>query len=156
MSHTPSRPYQICTRCIMDTAADREIGFDGCGLCSHCQRYDRLLSSRVITGPAGERALADLVARMKRAGRGREYDCIIGVSGGVDSTYVAYLVKQHGLRALAVHLDNGWDSELAVRNIERVLKTLEIDLFTYVLDWEEFKDLQIAFLKASRFSSTCM
>lgn len=143
------RPYQTCTRCIMDTVADRSITFDSSGLCHHCQRYDRLLSSRVLPGEQGKRALDTLVQRIKKRGRGRDYDCIIGVSGGVDSTYVAYLVKQLGLRALAVHLDNGWNSELAVKNIERVLTTLGIDLYTYVIDWEEFRDLQIAFLKAS-------
>lgn len=149
MSGTATRPYQACTRCIMDTVADRHITFDDRGLCHHCIRYDRLVPSRVLRGEAGRRALDALVARIKRAGRGREYDCIIGVSGGVDSTYVAYLVKQHGLRALALHLDNGWNSELAVKNIERVLNRLGIDLYTNVLDWEEFRDLQVAFLKAS-------
>ena len=109
----------------MDTVADPRIAFNGQDLCHHCQRYDQLLSSRVLKGDEGRRALSALVARIKHDGRGREYDCIIGVSGGVDSTYVAYLVKQHGLRALAVHLDNGWDSELAVKNIERrILKTM--------------------------------
>jgi N-acetyl sugar amidotransferase len=103
----------------------------------------------MLSGDAGRRSLSEIVDRIKRDGRGRDYDCIIGVSGGVDSTYVAYLVKQLGLRALAVHMDNGWDSELAVNNIERVLTRLDIDLFTCVLDWEEFRDLQIAFLKAS-------
>ncbi len=82
-----------------------------------------------------------------RDGTGKKYDCVIGVSGGVDSTYVAYRVKELGLRPLAVHLDNGWDSELAVNNIEQVLKRLNIDLDTNVLDWEEFKDLQVAFLR---------
>jgi N-acetyl sugar amidotransferase len=133
----------------MDTVADTDVRFGADGLCHHCERYDRLLPSRVLTGDAGRRALDALVAQIKRDGKGREYDCIIGVSGGVDSTYVAYLVKQHGLRALAVHLDNGWNSELAVKNIERVLNRLGIDLYTHVLDWEEFRDLQIAFLKAS-------
>lgn len=90
-----------------------------------------------------------LVEKIKARGAGREYDCLVGVSGGVDSTYVAYIVKKFGLRPLAVHFDNGWDSELAVSNIEKVLKRLEIDLFTYVVDWEEFRDLQLSFLKAS-------
>jgi N-acetyl sugar amidotransferase len=133
----------------MDTVADKAIVFDAQGLCHHCRRYDALLSTRVVPGEEGRRALAQLVEKIKRAGRGKEYDCVIGVSGGVDSTYVAYLVKQHGLRPLAIHVDNGWDSELAVKNIERVLRKLDIDLFTTVLDWEEFRDLQISFLKAS-------
>lgn len=144
-----ARPYQACPRCIMDTVADRNIVFDEAGICHHCLRYDAMLSTRVIGGQAGRAVLDDLVQKMKAAGRGRDYDCIIGVSGGVDSTYVAWLVKQHGLRPLAVHLDNGWNSELAVKNIERVLNKLGIDLYTYVIDWEEFRDLQISFLKAS-------
>ena len=149
MSETAPRPYQACTRCIMDTVVDKDIVFDAQGLCHHCVRYDRLLSTRVIRGEAGKAALAKLVERIKRDGKGKEYDCIIGVSGGVDSTYVAYLVKQLGLRPLAIHLDNGWNSELAVKNIERVLRKLDIDLYTHVLDWEEFRDLQVSFLKAS-------
>ena len=103
----------------------------------------------MVRGAEGRRYLAELVERIKREGRGRPYDCIIGVSGGVDSTYVAYIAKQYDLRPLAVHMDNGWDSELAVKNIEETLKRLGIDLYTNVLDWEEFKDLQVAFLKAS-------
>lgn len=145
----PGRPYQACNRCIMDTVADRSIGFDAHGLCHHCRRYDELVSARRLRGEQGRAALAELVARIKAAGRGREYDCIIGVSGGVDSTYVAWLVKEHGLRPLAVHFDNGWNSELATRNIEHVLRKIGIDLHTCVVDWEEFRDLQLAFLKAS-------
>jgi N-acetyl sugar amidotransferase len=140
---------RICTRCIMDTRSDPKITFDAHGVCSHCARYDRLVSSRVIKGEAGRLAAEQLVAKMRAAGKGRDYDCIIGVSGGVDSTYVAYRVRAMGLRPLAVHFDNGWDSELAVSNIEKVLKRLDIDLYTYVVDWEEFRDLQLAFLKAS-------
>lgn len=144
-----ARPYQDCVRCIMNTVADRNIEFDAAGICHHCRRYDTMLSTRVIRGEAGKIVLDGLVRKMKDSGRGHAYDCIIGVSGGVDSTYVAWLVKQLGLRPLAVHLDNGWNSELAVKNIERVLSKLDIDLYTYVIDWEEFRDLQISFLKAS-------
>lgn len=148
-SAVPDQAYRVCTRCIMNTAADRSISFDDMGLCSHCQRYDRLVSARRLQGEQGREALRALVERIKAAGCGREYDCIVGVSGGVDSTYVAWLVKQHGLRPLAVHFDNGWNSELATRNIELVLRNLGIDLHTHVVDWEEFRDLQLAFLKAS-------
>lgn len=143
------RTYQVCVRCIMDTVADHNITFDEKGECHHCKRFDRLLSSRVLRGEEGQKAIQVLVNKIKRAAKEHEYDCIIGVSGGVDSTYVAYLVKQLGLRPLAVHLDNGWNSELASKNIERILNNLGIDLVTCVLDWEEFRDLQIAFLKAS-------
>ncbi|MEW6083532.1 MAG: N-acetyl sugar amidotransferase [Chloroflexota bacterium] len=140
--------YRICTRCLMDTT-DPDIVFDENGVCNHCHDHDRLMKQKVVTGKAGEEYLHKLVEQMKRDGRGKPYDCLIGVSGGVDSTYVAYLVKKMGLRPLAVHMDNGWDSELAVKNIEETLKRLGIDLHTEVLDWEEFKSLQVAFLKSS-------
>lgn len=143
------RAGRMCTRCIMDTTRDPSISFNAEGVCSHCQRYDRLLSARVLPPDDRGRALERLVEKIKLAGRGREYDCVIGVSGGADSTYVAYLVKKWGLRPLAVHVDNGWDSELAVKNIEVTLKKCAIDLHTHVLDWEEFRELQVSFLLAS-------
>ena len=86
---------------------------------------------------------------MKAAGKGRNYDCIIGVSGGTDSTYQLHLAAKYGLRALAVHFDNGWNSEIANSNIEHVTRRLGFELQTYVVNWEEFKDLQLAFLRAS-------
>lgn len=132
----------------MDTT-DPDIVFDAGGVCSHCHRYDRVARDRVIPAADRQRRLDELVAEIKAGGRGKPYDCVIGVSGGVDSTYVAWLVKDLGLRPLAVHLDNGWNSELAVANIEKTLKTLGIDLYTHVIDWEEFRDLQVSFLKAS-------
>lgn len=138
----------MCKRCVMDTS-DPEIVFDENGVCNHCHTYDRLVRDYVLDGEAGSQKLEQIAAKIQSDGKGRQYDCVIGVSGGVDSTYVAYLVKKIGLRPLAVHLDNGWDSELAVKNIEETLKRLGIDLYTEVLDWEEFKDLQSAFLKAS-------
>jgi N-acetyl sugar amidotransferase len=137
-----------CTRCIMDTS-DPDIVFGADGVCNHCLTYDREVPKRVYKGEEGQRRLADLVRSMKAAGRDRPYDCIIGVSGGVDSTYVAYLTKELGLRPLAVHFDNGWNSELAVSNIEKTLDRLSIDLHTFVIDWEEFRSLQLAFLRAA-------
>lgn len=138
-----------CVQCIMNSSVDPSITFDERGVCCHCSRYTALGSARVLRGSEGDRALSGLIERIRSSGKGREYDCIIGVSGGVDSTYVAYLVKQYGLRPLAVHFDNGWNSELAVKNIESVLTRLGIDLYTYVVNWEEFRDLQLAFLRAS-------
>jgi N-acetyl sugar amidotransferase len=132
----------------MDTT-DPEIVFDENGVCNHCHAYDQMVQEYVIGGEAGLRMLGEMVGVIRNEGKDKPYDCIIGVSGGVDSTFVAYKVKELGLRPLAVHLDNGWDSELAVKNIEQTLKLLGIDLYTHVLDWEEFKDLQVAFLKAS-------
>jgi N-acetyl sugar amidotransferase len=143
-----SESYRICTKCVMDTS-DPYISFDTSGVCSHCQTYDTLVRSRVQTGEAGKRYVDALVQKIRRGNERRTYDCVIGVSGGVDSSFTAYKVKQLGLRPLAVHLDNGWDSELAVKNIENLLKILGIDLYTEVLDWEEFRDLQLAFLRAS-------
>lgn len=142
-------PVKVCTRCVMNSLQDPLITFDSGGVCNHCRRYDDCSESRMALGKAGADALAALIEKIKRVGCKSEYDCLIGVSGGVDSTYVAYLVKQLGLRPLAVHFDNGWNSELAVHNIEKILSKLGIDLYTYVVDWGEFRDLQIAFLKSS-------
>ena len=137
------REYQICTKCVMDTS-DPNITFDENGICSHCKSFNYVDSKDFNN----ESILLSHINIIKKAGKGKKYDCIIGVSGGVDSSYVAYLVKKYGLRPLAIHLDNGWNSELAVQNIRRMLEILEIDLFTYVLDWEEFRDLQVSFLKS--------
>lgn len=132
----------------MDTS-DPEIGFDIKGECSNCAGYDIKAKNEQHFGAQGEQELAGIIKKIKSAGKNSKYDCVIGISGGVDSTYVAYKVREFGLRPLAVHLDNGWNSELAVSNIEKTLKTLGIDLYTHVIDWEEFKDLQLAFFKAS-------
>jgi N-acetyl sugar amidotransferase len=142
------QPYRICTRCIMDTS-DSEISFDENGVCNHCHDYERRVAVEVLAQPHGERVLDEIADRIKREGRRGRYDCILGLSGGVDSTYVAYLTKQLGLRPLALHLDNGWDSDVAVRNIHNIVRKLDIDLETHVLDWEEFRSLQLAFLRAS-------
>lgn len=140
--------YATCSICIMDKS-DPDISFDSQGRCSHCHRYELLKSTRLISGKERNTKLDSLIAEIKATGKGKQYDCIIGISGGVDSTYVAWLVKKFGLRPLAVHLDNGWNSELAVANIQKTLQKLDIDLYTHVIDWEEFRDLQLSFLKAS-------
>lgn len=140
--------YQQCTRCLMDTT-DPDIFFNNQGVCNHCLRYERELPNRVYSSINGKDYFNEIIQKIKKNGKGKPYDCIIGVSGGVDSSYVAYLTKKYELRPLAVHFDNSWNSELAVKNIEKILDKLGIDLYTYVIDWEEFKDLQISFLKAS-------
>ncbi len=141
--------YQRCTRCVMDST-DPEIMFDDKGECNHCKNAEIAIAKEVISDPIQkQRAFDAIIDKIKSEGKGKEYDCLIGVSGGVDSTYVAYKVKKLGLRPLAVHIDNGWNSELSVSNIEKALKTLNIDLYTCVLDWDEFKSLQMAFLRAS-------
>ena len=132
----------------MDTS-DLEISFDDGGRCNHCRAYEERISRLTYRGPESEEELGAIVARIKAAGRTREYDCVLGISGGVDSCYAAYIAKSAGLRPLAVHMDNGWDSDTAVRNIKNVAARLGIDYQSYVLDWDEFKDLQLSFLKAS-------
>lgn len=142
------REYQQCKRCVMDTS-DQDIIFNIDGYCNHCVDYTERISHLTYRGESSDKQLAEVVEKIKTAGKNNKYDCIIGVSGGIDSSYVAFLAKKLGLKPLAVHLDNGWNSELAVSNIEKILNQLDIDLYTYVLDWEEFKDLQLSFLKAS-------
>ena len=142
---TAMNEYRVCTRCIMDTS-DPKIEFDDRGECNHCRAYDAKMAG---AGGGRKKELDALVSRIKQDGQGKKYDCIIGLSGGVDSTYTAYLVKSLGLRPLAVHLDNGWDEELAAGNIKNTVSRLGIDLKTHVIDWQEFRDLQLAYLKAS-------
>ncbi len=132
----------------MDTS-DPEISFDENGVCNYCRNYEEKKKAFVPSEEEKAKRLQGMVDFCKLKGKGKKHDCIIGVSGGVDSTYVAYKVKELGLRPLAVHLDNGWDAELAVSNIHTVLRNLDIELYTYVLDWEEFRSLQLAFLRAS-------
>ncbi|MFN7312669.1 MAG: N-acetyl sugar amidotransferase [Bacteroidota bacterium] len=143
------RAYQICTKTVMDTEGDPDIKFDKDGVCNYYYEFLKNLKIRVPPKDEANKKLKSIIEKIKKSGQGKQYDIVIGVSGGVDSTYTAWLVKQYGLRPLAVHLDNGWDSELAVKNIENILNKLGIDLFTEVLDWEMFKDLQLSFLKAS-------
>lgn len=140
---------QVCTKCVMDQTAS-EITFDENGVCSFCKYYDEVLVHEVFSNKGGEEKLAKLIEEIKVKGKNAKYDCIIGLSGGVDSSYVAYVLKKKfGLRPFAVHLDNGWNTELAVANVEQIVKLLDIDLDTYVLDWKEFRDIQASFLKSS-------
>jgi N-acetyl sugar amidotransferase len=141
------RPYQICTRCVMDTT-DPWIEFDDDGVCNHCHYFDNNVVPNWFPNESGEEKLKNLIAEMKEYGKGKEYDCIIGLSGGVDSSYLAVKVVEWGLRPLVVHVDAGWNSELAVKNIEQIVTRLGLDLITHVVDWEEMQDLQLAFLKS--------
>lgn len=141
--------YRRCAMSVLDTRDDPQMTFDDNGVCNYYQQYVRAVAHHVPHPAKRQAALDALVDRIRRDGRGRPYDVVIGVSGGVDSTYVALLAKELGLRALAVHCDNGWNSELAVKNIENIVSRLDIDLFTYVIDWEEFRDIQLAFIRAS-------
>ncbi len=140
--------YQICNRCVMDTS-DLEIQFDHLGNCNHCNNYFTNFTKLQYQGETSDKIIRDLVKKIKDTGRGRQYDCLIGVSGGVDSSYVAFLVKELGLRPLAVHMDNGWDSIEAVENIKNICNKLDIDYQSYILNWHEFKDIQLSILKSS-------
>jgi N-acetyl sugar amidotransferase len=135
-----NKEEQICSKCVMDTT-DPLIIFNDEGVCNHCLEYDEKIKS--INQNTFE--LDSVIERVKSEGKGRKYDCIIGLSGGVDSTYVAHLVKDLKLRPLAIHLDNGWNSETAVMNVKNTVEKLNIDLITYVINWEEFADIQRSF-----------
>lgn len=142
------KEYQICTKCIMDTS-DEEIVFDSNGVCNYCLYYDYYRNNQMKTGVEAERALDEMVSTLKKQSKG-DYDCIMGLSGGVDSSYLAWFaVKKLGLKPLIVHVDSGWNSELAVSNIENIVNRLNLDLHTLVLDWDEIRDLQRAFFNAS-------
>lgn len=138
---------QTCSRCLMDSTI-RGIRFDANGVCSFCRMHDEL-EKQYPLNKAGQQKFYRLIEQIKKKGKHKEYDCIVGVSGGRDSTYTLYTAVKLGLRPLAVHFDNGWNSEIAVSNIKNATTKLNVDLDTVVADWEEFKDLQISFLKAS-------
>jgi N-acetyl sugar amidotransferase len=139
---------RVCTRCVMDETA-AEISFDADGVCNFCTDFlAKLAAARDKVGDAIAHK-DEFIAAVKSAGRGKEYDCVVGVSGGVDSSYVLYLAVKHGLRPLAVHLDNGWNSELAAHNIASLVNHLKVDLYTHVIDWEENRDLQLSFFRAN-------
>lgn len=137
-----------CVHCVMDTT-DSMIVFDDHGVCDHCNTFKTVTLPGWDTGPRGEAQLDALVDAIKREGAGKDFDCIIGMSGGIDSSYLTYLAKeQMGLRPLVFHVDAGWNSQIAVNNIERLVDGLGLDLFTEVIDWQEMRDLQLAFFKS--------
>lgn len=138
-----------CTRCVLDSNDDPNLLLNENGICNHCLIFEKEWKQYVPKREEGKLVLDKMIKKIKSFGQGKKYDCLIGLSGGVDSSYVAYLGKKFGLRPLAVHFDNGWNTELAVQNIENIVNILGFDLHTYVIDWEEFKDLQLAYLKAS-------
>ncbi len=143
------KPYQQCSVSVMDTIADPDISFDENGISNYYQAHQKLSAEHLLTGEKGKKKLDELTGAIKNAGRNNSYDCIMGLSGGVDSSYVAWIAKQYGLRPLAVHFDNGWNSELAVMNIENIVNKLGFDLHTLVVNWDEFRDIQLSYLKVS-------
>lgn len=143
------QPYRMCTKSVMDTS-DPWITFDEEGVSSHVRHYENYAENVMLTGKAAKAKTQEMVSMLKQEGKGKEYDCIMGLSGGVDSSYLAYYAtKILGLRPLVVHVDAGWNSELAVNNIQSIIQKLDLDLHTLVIDWEEMRDLQLAFFKSS-------
>lgn len=137
----------ICAKCVLDSTVP-EIVFDSNGNCNYCKLH-YLLDLEYPTDKRREQMLKSLISEIKKSRRGRKYDCIVGVSGGTDSSYTLYKSVKLGLKPLAVHFDNGWNSDIAVTNIKNLCSKLNVDLVTYVVNWEEFKSLQLSFLKAS-------
>ncbi|MGA0557721.1 N-acetyl sugar amidotransferase [Larkinella sp. VNQ87] len=146
LTFRPLTDYRRCSRCVLDTTV-ADIWFDAQGVCKYCHIHDEM--DRLHPQETMQADLERIVAKIKKDGRHKPYDCIVGVSGGRDSTYTLYMARKLGLRPLAVHFDNGWNSDIAVSNIRKATDLLRVDLHTVVADWEEFKGLQRAFLKAS-------
>jgi len=141
--------YKICNECVMDTS-DPLIYFDNDGVCNHCRDAKFKLAKGLFSGDEGLNYLNNISNEILKKGKNSDYDCIIGVSGGVDSSYLLHFVKVDlKLNPLVVHVDAGWNSELAVSNIESMVTKLNLDLYTFVVDWREIKALQLAFLNAS-------
>ena len=143
-----NKRFQQCTKTLMDNISDPNITFDKLGISNYWYDYLLMADKHLMHGEKGKKKWEQTIARMKADGKKKKYDCIIGVSGGTDSTYIAYLVKKADLRPLIVHFDNGWNSEKAVQNINKIIDYLAADLYTLVVDWEEFRDLQRAYLKS--------
>ncbi len=138
---------KICSRCIYDERVSG-IRFDEQGVCNYCRQVDALKDQYGIGSDKGIKQLAAIIEQVKVAGKGKKYDCVIGVSGGTDSSYMVYLAKQWGLRPLAVHYDNTWNSSIATQNIRKVLGTLNVDLYTHVIDNKEADDIFRSFFYA--------
>lgn len=141
--------YQICTRCVMDTTSDKNITFDRDGFCNYCNTYFKRENEVLVKGEKGREALEKKFRIIRRSQRGKEWDCLLGISGGADSSYVAYIAKKYGLRVLLLHFDNGWGTEEAQRNIDRVVEYTGFELYTWKADMDEFMDLQRSYFKSS-------
>ena len=140
--------HGVCKRCVMDTS-DSKIKFDHLGVCDHCRTFDKEILPNWNMGKGRENQLAAIVNRIKKAGSGKDFDCILGMSGGIDSSYLLYLTtKVLNLRPLVFHVDAGWNSQIAVSNIERLVDGLGLDLYTEVIDWDDMKNLQKAYFKS--------
>lgn len=146
--NNPKNKHRVCIKCVMDTS-DPRIVFDDSGVCDYCNNFDEVISRDWSPGVNYQDELINLANKIKSAGVGKDFDCIIGLSGGLDSSYAAYIAKEKmGLRPLLFHVDAGWNTDQAVGNIEKLVNGLGLDLFTEVINWEEMKDLQVSFLKS--------
>jgi len=140
--------YKICKQCIMDSS-DPNLSINSDGVCEYCQNFKEIILPSWDTGSKGQTELIQLSKKIKQEGKGKDFDCIIGLSGGLDSSYAAYIaVKKMGLKPLLFHVDAGWNTDQAVGNIEKLVDGLDIELYTEVINWQEMKDLQVAFLKS--------
>ncbi len=140
--------YRRCCISVMDNIADPNIRFDEKGICNYYYDYKKAEQAAILPTDIRNKKREAILGGIRKQGKGKKYDCILGVSGGVDSTYLALKARDFGLRVLCVHFDNGWNSELAVANIENIVKRCGFDLYTYVINWPEFRDIQLAFFKA--------
>lgn len=142
------KEHKICSNCVMDTT-DSKIVFDDKGVCDHCKTFYSTILPNWHTDERGQQCLEFITDKIKKAGKGKDFDCIIGMSGGVDSSYLTYIAKEKlDLRPLVFHVDAGWNSQEAVNNIEGLIDKLNLDLYTEVIDWQEMRDLQLAFFKS--------
>ena len=140
--------YQICTNCIMDTT-DSTIKFDDKGQCEYCYNYYHNILPNWHPDEQGEKQILEVIEKIKLDGKDKDHDCLIGISGGLDSSYLVYLAKEKfGLRPLLFHVDAGWNSDISTHNIQKLVDGLDLDLYTEVVNWPEMKDLQLAFIKA--------
>ena len=147
-SNMSEREYRICTNCVMDTT-DTKISFDEKGVCDHCIDFYTNVKPNWHPDEIGHKQLEKIIDEIKRKSKGKDFDCLLGMSGGVDSSYLLHMaVKEFGLRPLVFHVDGGWNSELAVNNIEVMIDKLGLDLYTEVINWEEMRDFQLAFFKS--------
>ncbi|MFT3679148.1 MAG: N-acetyl sugar amidotransferase [Ferruginibacter sp.] len=145
---TDDKNYRQCAVTVMDNIADPDFSVDEKGVSNYCYEYKKIEAEEIPAKEQREAMLERLVAQIKEEGKGNKYDCITGVSGGVDSSYLILLAKKWGLRTLIVHFDNGWNTEIAVNNIHNIIEKTGFDLHTIVVNWEEFRDLQLAYIKS--------
>ena len=142
------REFQVCSNCVMDTS-DPQIEFDAAGVCDHCRGFEEHVRPKWHPDETGRRLLTETIERMRSSGKGKDFDCIIGMSGGLDSSYMLHLVvTEFGLRPLVFHVDGGWNTDIAVNNIQVLVEKLGLDLYTEVINWPEMRDFQLAFFKS--------